>query len=81
MEQFDSDNGEQEITGWDIINLKVKHAFNKNVDFTLGVNNLMGETYAVSNTYVDLTLINDGTDTILMNEPGRYFYTNLTYKF
>ncbi len=79
---IDSDNGEQELDAWSVINLKVKHEINKNFDFTLGVNNLLDTTYAVNNTYTDLTLITGNTsDIMLMNEPGRYIYTNLTAKF
>lgn len=79
---IDSDNGEQELGAWAILNLKVKHAVSKSFDFTLGVNNLFDEAYAMNNTYADLTLITGGTtDIMLMNEPGRYVYTNLTFKF
>ncbi len=79
---YDADNGEQELDGWTVVNVKVKHAVNKNMDFTVGINNLFDETYAVSNTYYDLTLIAAGTDDVmLMNEPGRYVYTNMTLKF
>ena len=81
--EIDSDNGEQEIDAWSIVNAKVKHAINKKFDFTLGVNNIFNETYAVSNTYVDLILLTTGGpgDIMLMNEPGRYIYTNLDFKF
>ncbi|MEA2092299.1 MAG: TonB-dependent receptor, partial [Campylobacterota bacterium] len=81
--KYDKDNGEQELDAWSIVNLKVKHAVDKNFDFTLGVNNLFDETYAMSNTYADLILITSGgtSDVMLMNEPGRYVYTNLTFKF
>ena len=79
---FDKDNGEQELGAWAVLNLKVKHAVNKNFDFTLGINNLLDETYAISNTYADLILLTGGTtDVMLVNEPGRYIYTNLTFKF
>jgi len=79
---IDSDNGEQELDAWTIVNAKVKHAVNRQFDFTIGVNNMFNETYAVSNTYADLILITGGsTDVMLMNEPGRYFYTNLDFKF
>ena len=82
-EDIDSENGEQELDSWNIINLKVKHAVSKNFDFTLGVNNLLDETYAMSNTYADLILITSGgaDDVMLMNEPGRYIYTNVNFKF
>ena len=79
---FDRTNGEQALSAWTVFDMKLKHAFNKNFDFTLGVNNLFDKTYAQSNTYADLTLITGGTGEImLMNEPGRYVYTNLDFKF
>lgn len=80
---IDSDNGEQELAAWTILNLKVDHAFNKNMFLSVGVNNVFNETYATSNTYADLILITSGgsDDVMLMNEPGRYIYTNFTLKF
>ncbi|MDH4944630.1 TonB-dependent receptor [Sulfurimonas sp. C5] len=79
---FDADNGEQEIAGWAVVNAKVKHAVNKKFDLTLGINNIFDVTYAINNTYTDLTLVSTGTtDVMLLNEPGRYFYTNLDFKF
>jgi len=82
-DKFDSDNGEQKIDSWGILNLKLKHHLNKNTDITFGVNNLFDETYATNNTYVDLILLTTGgaSDIMLMNEPGRYLYTNLNFKF
>lgn len=78
---IDSDNGEQEIAGWAIFNMKVKHEINKNIELSVGVNNIFDKTYAVNNTYEDLVLLVAGGDVMLMNEPGRYLYTNLTFKF
>jgi iron complex outermembrane receptor protein len=78
---YDFNNGEQELGAWGILNMKVKHAVSKNFDFTLGVNNILDEAYAQSNTYVDLTLLSAGVNTMLLNEPGRYVYTNLDFKF
>lgn len=77
---IDSDNGEQELSGWSIYNARVKHAIDKHTDITVGVNNLFDKTYIQSNSYVDLVLLN-ASNTMLLNEPGRYFYTNLTFKF
>lgn len=79
--KYDKDNGEQELDAWHILNAKVEHRFNKTVDMTIGVNNILDETYAMSNTYSDITLVTTGTDVMLLNEPGRYFYTNLNLKF
>ena len=80
-DKFDSDNGEQALDSWTTLNAKVKHAFNKHIDFTFGVNNITDKTYVQSNTYVDLTLLTAGAETMLLNEPGRYVYTNLDIKF
>ena len=80
---IDSDNGEQTLSGWSVLNMKVKHTFNKYAELSVGVNNLLDETYMVNNSYTDLVLITAGgtSDVMLMNEPGRYVYTNLTLKF
>ncbi len=79
---FDADNGEQSIDAYQVINLKAQHLVNKNIELTLGVENLTDETYATTNTYKDLKLLADGSGNVmLMNEPGRYIYLNAAYKF
>lgn len=80
---YDGDNGEQKIDSYAIMNVKVRHALNRNFEVTLGLDNIFDKTYAVNNTYKDLTLLSvDGTgDVMMMNEPGRYYYINAAYKF
>lgn len=80
---YDADNGEQELSGYAVVNLKWNRDLNDGFDITLGMDNVFNHTYAVSNTYKDLTLLTSGAgdDVILMNEPGRYIYTNLRYRF
>lgn len=78
---IDSQSGEQELSGWSIYNAKIKHEIDKHAEISVGVNNIFDKTYAQNNTYVDLILLSSGGTTMLMNEPGRYFYTNLTFKF
>ena len=81
-DNIDEYNGEQELAGWAVMNMKVKHTLDKHAEFTIGVNNMFDKAYAQNNTYADLILITTGgSDVMLMNEPGRYFYTNLTFKF
>jgi len=65
-----------------VVNLKVVHNFIKTLEMTAGINNVGNVNYATSNTYNDLVLL-DGTggQVMLLNEPGRYFYANLNYKF
>jgi iron complex outermembrane receptor protein len=78
---YDADNGEQPLDGYAAVNLKATKGFSNGFELTVGVDNLFDKTYAVSNTYRDLTLINAGGYTMLMNEPGRYLYANLKYQF
>lgn len=79
---FDEENGEQELDAYGILNLKGSKRWGA-FELTVGVDNVFDKTYAVSNTYNDLILLPtiDNNDVMLMNEPGRYFYTNLQYKF
>jgi len=44
---------------------------------------VLDKTYAISNTYKDLILIDDASNDpiMMMNEPGRYFYVNASYTF
>lgn len=77
----DSDNGEQDLGGYAVLNLKVDHAVSKQFSITAGMDNVFDRTYATTNTYKDLTLLVDTGDVMLINEPGRYAYLNLTYKF
>ncbi|MDD2652140.1 MAG: TonB-dependent receptor [Sulfurimonas sp.] len=80
-DNIDSNSGEQELSGWSVYNAKVKHTLSKSADITVGVNNLFDTTYIQSNSYVDLILLNSSGTTMLLNEPGRYFYTNVNFKF
>ena len=78
---FDADNGEQELASWGIMNFKIDHKFPYGFGLSAGVDNVFDKTYALSNTYKDLTLLSGGGDVMLMNEPGRYYYVNASYKF
>ncbi|MCG6938401.1 MAG: TonB-dependent receptor [Gammaproteobacteria bacterium] len=79
---FDSDNGEQAISGYGVVNVRLKHNVTRAFELTAGIDNILDKTYAVTNTYKDLALLADGSgDVMLINEPGRYLYVNGTYKF
>ena len=81
--KIDDENGEQEIDAWSVVNLKIDHQFPYGFGLAIGVDNVLNETYAVSNTYKDLTLlsVDPNAEVMLMNEPGRYYYVNASYKF
>jgi iron complex outermembrane receptor protein len=82
---FDANNGEQELDAYAVLNLKGTKKFGQQFELTVGIDNLFDSTYAVTNTYKDITFLPSATagdsNIILMNEPGRYVYTNIKYKF
>ncbi|MGM0623998.1 MAG: TonB-dependent receptor [Campylobacterota bacterium] len=80
---YDEDNGEQRLAGYGIVNVKYNHIVHKNIDVTVGVDNVFDKTYAATNTYNDVNLVGDMTtdNSFLINEPGRYAYLNLRYSF
>ena len=80
-DDIDSDNGEQKLAGYGVMNLKTTREFDNGIKLTAGVDNMFDKTYAITNTYKDLILMTDGSDTMLINEPGRYMYLNATYAF
>ncbi len=80
--EFDVENGEQELDAYAVLNLKASKTLYDSVDITVGVDNVFDESYAISNTYKDLILLaTPGNSVMLLNEPGRYIYTNVRYKF
>ncbi|NEW59735.1 TonB-dependent receptor [Sulfurovum sp. bin170] len=78
--RIDSDNGEQEIDGYTVVNFKWDKEMTEALNITLGMDNIFDKTYTVSNSQKDLTLVG-GDKSMLMNEPGRYMYLNGTYRF
>jgi len=80
--KFDADNGEQELPGFATANIKVKKDLTDKLNITFGVDNIFDKTYAPSNTYADLTLVTTGaSQKVKLNDPGRYAYLNVSYKF
>ncbi len=79
-DMIDSENGEQTIAGYTVFNLKWDKEINDNLTISLGMDNILNRTYAISNTQKDLTLVG-GDKTMLLNEPARYTYINAKYQF
>lgn len=78
---IDSNNGEKDISGYAILNLKYGAQLGNGFSLTTGINNFFNRTYAVSNSYVGNEFIADGGIPLVLNEPGRNFYATLSYKF
>ncbi len=82
FQTIDSDNGEKEIAGYGILNLKYGHDFSNGFSVMTGINNFFDRTYAVSNSYIGRgVLTGTGTEPTVLNELGRNFYATLSYKF
>ncbi len=79
----DSNNGEKDISGYAILNLKYGHDFQNGFSLNTGVNNFFNRTYAVNNSYIGNELITSlsTTDPLVLNEPGRNIYATVSYKF
>ncbi len=81
-QSVDANNGEKEISGYGILNLKYGHDFNNGFSLTTGINNFFDRTYALNNSYIGNQLIGyNGTNPLVLNEPGMNIYTTLSYKF
>lgn len=78
---YDENNGEQAIAGYGLLNLKYGTELGSGFSLTAGINNFFDRTYAVSNSYIGLTTIMEGSQPLVLNEPGRNFYATLAYKF
>ena len=80
---FDADNGEQALDAYIVVNIQATKMFGQSFELALGIDNVFDRTYALSNTYKDLTLVagSDDDEVMLLNEPGRYVYANVKYKF
>jgi len=77
----DEDNGEQKLPGYGVFNLKTTRDFDNGFELIAGIDNIFDKTYTITNTYKDLILVTGDSNTMLINEPGRYVYVNMKYKF
>lgn len=79
---IDANNGEKEIAGYALLNLKYGAELGKGFSLSTGINNFFNRTYALNNSYIGNQLItSSGTAPLVLNEPGRNFYATLAYKF
>lgn len=79
---IDSDNGEKEIAGYGLLNLKYGAELGKGFSLSTGINNFFNHTYALNNSYIGNQLLGATTAyPLVLNEPGRNFYATVSYKF
>jgi iron complex outermembrane receptor protein len=77
---IDMDAGEQEIGAWDVFNLRVGYRF-KNYTLNLGVDNLFDQQYTSANSYEWDVVGGSGANPAIVNEPGRFVYASLNWKW
>jgi iron complex outermembrane receptor protein len=80
-EYVDLDAGEKELASWDVLNLRVGYQISENVSLNAGVNNLLDEDYAVANSYEWDVLAGAASTPAIIDEPGRFLYASLSYRF
>jgi iron complex outermembrane receptor protein len=80
-EYVDLDAGEKELDSWDVLNLRVGYRISESVTLNAGINNLLDEDYAVANSYEWDVLAGAAANPAIVDEPGRFFYASLSYRF
>ncbi|QBG48830.1 TonB-dependent receptor [Verrucomicrobia bacterium S94] len=75
---IDADAGEQNLSAWDIMNLRAGFRF-RSCTLNAGVDNVFDRTYAMANSYEWDVVSGTASTPVIVNEPGRFFYASLAY--
>ena len=87
---IDSDVGETLLKGWDVFNFRAgyqfaekegKRVFLNGISLNFGIDNMFDKKYMVANSYEYDPTDSSGTNVKIVNEPGRFIYGSLLYKF
>lgn len=90
QQRVDVAAGEVHIKGWDVFNLRAGYAFDESIkhfEFLngavvyLGMDNIFDKNYAMANSYEYDPTSTTGANVRIVNEPGRFMYASLSYKF
>ena len=79
-DDVDTDAGEKRLSSWDIVNLRLGCRF-RSWTLNLGVDNLFDRKYAVVNSYEWDVISGSGATPAVVNEPGRFLYAGLDFKW
>jgi len=79
-DNVDVDAGEKALSGWDVVNLRGGWNY-KMLTLNVGVENIFDRRYAVANSYEWDVVSGSGANPAIVYEPGRFFYTSISYKF
>ncbi len=75
---IDESAGEQYLSGWDILNVRVGYSY-KSARINLGVDNVFDKLYTVANSYEWDVVGGTGANPAVVNEPGRFVYLSFLY--
>jgi len=78
--RIDIDAGEKELKGWDVFNFRVGYKY-KQLVFNAGVDNIFDRKYAVANSYEYDVVGGAASNPKIVDEPGRFFYSSISYSF
>lgn len=87
---IDRDAGETPLKGWDVFNFRAGYqfsekegriAFLKGLSLNFGIDNMFDKKYTMANSYEYDPTDPSGTNVKIVNEPGRFIYGSLSYKF
>ena len=87
---IDRDAGEIHLKGWDVFNFRVGYQFTEKegvlsflngLSLNLGIDNMFDKKYAVANSYEYDPTDTGGANVRIVNEPGRFIYGSLFYRF
>jgi iron complex outermembrane receptor protein len=77
FDRVDPDIGETPIDGWTVLNLAASYSLTENFSLSAGIDNVLDETYAVSNAFVR----DPFRSGVIVNEPGRFWFVRAGIEF
>lgn len=87
---IDRDAGETPLKGWDVFNFRAGYQFAEQkskmsvlngISLNFGIDNMFDKKYTMANSYEYDPTDPNGTNLKIVNEPGRFIYGSLSYKF
>lgn len=78
--EIDQYAGEQRISSWNVFNVRAGYRF-RFCTLNLGVDNLFDKSYTSANSYEWDVVGGTGANPAIVNEPGRFVYGSLSFKW
>ena len=87
---IDQGAGEALLKGWDVFNFRAGYQFAekegemlslKGLSLNFGIDNMFDKKYTMANSYEYDPTDPSGTNVRIVNEPGRFIYGSLSYRF